>query len=299
MVLAPTGPIHFPLPIPSTPLVARIGEGGAEIHLREPGPGAEDEALAFRLASVAHRLLREEVGIERPALYVFLFPVPSPGTFCITLPAPGAPGFAVGVPVIEEKLERVHGSLILYLLAHESTESFMVFPALGRGARLYADPDNRWVGEGMANVVAAMALTEAAQAGAEIDPLGSLDAALAEARKGRRSIPLRGWRPGEPDEGRYAAAEFLCDRWYRAARERGRHAPIADFAAWLRTFPSGPRHRDVLAWLKETSGVDFGREARGVPTRDIIRYYAALWAVRGWDVPAEAAAFLLEKGGAP
>jgi hypothetical protein len=295
LVLAPPGPIPFPVPVPSTPLVARVGEAGAGVRLREPDPGEDDAALAFRLASVVHRVLREEVGIERPALYVILFPVPGPRPVRVTVPLPQAPGLAVGIPSIEGKLQALHASLLLYLLAHESTESFLVFPAVGGGARLYGDPDNRWIGEGMANLAAAIAMTGAARDGAAIAPVGHLDPALAERRKGRQSIALRGWRQGQLDEGRYSAAEFLCDRWYRAARERGRRRPIADFAAWLRTFPDGPRHRQVLDWLAETSGLDIGREAEGIPVDDVIRYHAAAWAARGWEVPPEAAALDLDR----
>jgi hypothetical protein len=294
MVLSPPGPISFPDAIPATPLVGRIGEAGAPIRLREPEPGEDDAALAFRLASIVHRVLGEEVGIERPALYVILFPVPGPRPMRSAISFPTAPGLTMGMPTIDGKLNPLHAALLTYLLAHESTESFLVFPAVGHGARLYGDPDNQWVGEGMGNLIAGIAMTEAVREGTKIGPVGQLEAALEERRKGRRAIALAGWRPGQPEQGRYSAAEYLCARWYRAARERGHRRPIAEFAAWLRTFPKGPRHRQVLDWLAESSGLDIGREAEAVPIDDAIRFHATEWAARGWEVPPEAAGMVPE-----
>ena len=296
--LVPPGPVKYPASVPATPLIGRVGERGAEIRFHEPSPEEIDGVLAYRLAGIVHQLLRKEVGIERPALYVLLFPVSSAGAVQVKVPLPSSPGLAAGIPTMDGTLDPVHANVLVYLLAHEATEAFMVYPSVGGGACLYRDRQNRWVGEGMANLLASLAIDATACEGLRIAPRGFPKVVLDDSRRGRGSIRLEGWLPGHTSEGRYAAAEYLCHRWYQAACERGHEHPIAEFAAWLRTIPAGPRHRQALAWLEETSGIDVGRQAQGVSIDEVLRYHTKVWAARAWDVPPEAAPFR-EEGHSP
>ena len=288
-LLIPPGPVMYPAQVPPTPLIGRAGGRGEEIHLRRPRPEETDGVLAYRLAEIVHRLLRENVGIKRPALYVVLLPVSSEGTYHVKVRLPRCPGCTVGIPTMDDKLDPAHAFVLVHMLAHESTESFMVYPAIGGGARLYGDRRNRWIGEGMANLMAAHAITSSVREELGIAPCGYPKNIVEDHLKGGRSIRLADWLPGHSGKSRYAAAEYLCHLWYQAARKRGHGQPIAEFAAWLRTIPSGPNHRQVLAWLEETSGLDMAGQAQDVPTREVIRYHTKLWTARGWDPPPEAA----------
>jgi len=290
-LLVPPGPVKFPMPVSTTPLIGRAGDQGEEIHLRQPRPEEADGVLAYSLAEIVHRLLLKEVGIEKPALYVLLLPVSSTGRFRVKVRLPRWPGCTIGIPTIDGKLDPTHALALVHFLAHESTESFMVYPDIGGGARLYGDRRNRWIGEGMANLVATHAINVSVREGLGIAERGYPKSIIEDHRKGRRSIRLEGWLPGHRGQGRYAAAEYLCHRWYRAARKRGYEQPIAEFAAWLRTVPGGPPHRQVLAWLEETSGLDIGLQAQDVPIREVILYHIKLWKDRGWDMPPEATPF--------
>jgi len=171
-------------------------------------------------------------------------------------------------------------------MVHESTEMFMVYPAIGHGARLYGDPRNRWVGEGMANLMAAAAIDEAVKEDLSIAACGFPNGLLGMNKRGDGSIRLKDWLPGQAGLGRYAAAEYLCHLWYVAAREHGHEKPIAEFAAWLRRYRDGPRHGQVLKWLEETSGIDMKHYSKGVPIDEVLQYHRKRWSARAWDPPA-------------
>lgn len=164
----------------------------------------------------------------------------------------------------------------------------MVYPAIGCGARLYGDPKNRWVGEGMANLVAAEAVDKAMERDLEIAACGFPSRLLAPKESENPSIRLTDWLPGQADQGRYAAAEYLCYLWYQAARGRGHERPIAEFVTWLRGYPKGPRHSQVLNWLHETSGVDMKEYSKRVPIQEVLEYHRKRWLNRGWNPPTRA-----------
>jgi hypothetical protein len=283
--------LKYPSSIPKTPLVGRVGEPGEEINLAQPTPTKKDSILAYHLAEIAHQLLRDEVGMENPALYVLLFPVSRMGAFRIKVPLSLKPGMTVGVPTQNGELNLRHSFALLYLMVHESTEMFMVYPAIGDGARLYGDSQNRWVGEGMANLMSAVAIDRAVQKDLKIADCGYPKSLLAKYKKGHGLIKLKGWLPGQPNNGRYAAAEYLCYLWYQAAREQGHDKPIVEFVAWIQSFSAGPRHSQVLAWLQKTSGIDIKQYAEGVPIDEVLRYHTERWSDRGWNLPPGASEF--------
>ena len=126
---------------------------------------------------------------------------------------------------------------------------------------------------------------------------GALGGAVEQWKKGRRSVKLSGWLPGQPDEARYAAAEYLCHLWYEAAVQQGQHHPVRKFAEWLRKFPAGPVHAQVLQWMKETSGLDLGPLAENVQLIDVIRHHAETWKAAGLEMDPDTAKILKKTRG--
>ena len=283
--------VRYPETAPNKPLIARIDNNKQPIVFSFPQQEYADEMLAYNLAQIVSDTLRGDLAIDDPAMYVLLFPVDRYGAYRIKVPLTRRPGMSIGVPTIDGKIHSRHAYALTFLMAHEATEAFMVFPNLGSGARLYGDEQNRWIGDGIANLVASHALDKAVQKQYDIAPVGYPEYLLTAYKERKRSIRLTGWRPGQKDNGRYAAAEYLCWRWYHASIERGRRQPIVEFISWLQTYPKGPSHTKVLEWMTETSGIDMRRLAEDVPIEDILRYHNKRFIQRGWEIPEDAAQF--------
>jgi hypothetical protein len=291
-LLLPTGWIEYPEKPAGRPLVGRMGEDEAPVALRDPLPGEADAALAVELARIVQESIAAELDLAAPpGLFVVLFPLARSGPVRIAVPSPIERGLAIGVPSVGGKLLPSHAPFIL-VLAHEFTEALLVNPYEGNRSLLYRDPGNRWIGEGMANLVLAHALrTARSRLGLDVSPLaGPL---LHDPAGAPATIRLPGWRPDEPDGGRYAAAEYVCGAWYEAARAKGIERPIAAFAAWLRGFPDGPDNEEVLDWMSRKSGLDIRRRSAAVPLRVALRFEAEKWKALGLE-PGDAVRRILD-----
>ena len=284
--------IQYPKITPNSPLIGRVEEKNEPIIIGKPNQEKSDEVLAFQLAEIAYEVLQDEVGIEKPFLYVLLFPVERLSACRVKVPLVSRPGFSIGIPVSDDQLNPKHAYALIHLMVHEATEAFMVYRNIGYGTNLYSgDIRNRWIGDGMANLAASFAIDQAAQEGLNIASVGYPKNLLQMYEKGRKTLSVNNWQYGEPGKGRYAASEYLCYRWYEAARKQNHEHPIVEFVIWVRKFPKGPRHDQVLAWLERTSGIDLAHEIKGIPIDEILQYKNKRWKDRGWELPLKAEQF--------
>ncbi|MEM7231209.1 MAG: hypothetical protein AAF517_03490 [Planctomycetota bacterium] len=285
--------IEFP-PSPSPgPRVVRLSGFESSVQPSLPD-NSKDASVAFDLASIALQTLREELefAIESPVTVV-LFPFEREAASLLVVDAPAKQGLSLGVPSISGEILPKHQSILLRVLAHELTEAELAFPFHSLRSRLYQrDLRNRFLGDGVAELLARMARLRAAREGWNLPPLDrdvrSVDALIA---RGQKEISIVEWtsdvtarNPSEEAEpktltrerdvifARYAASEYVAHRWYEACRQLGVERPIARLARWLSSQKLGPTRDDLLRFLSRQSKLDVEQLASHVELRAVADY---------------------------
>ena len=311
-------------------VVRMVGNEGDARPYR-PTPAEPDAWRAWKLARCAASVIEEEFGLEQSLeSYVYLFPVEEKRGCRLICQTPIGRGVAFGVPTIDGQLRDEHATTLLWLMAHEYGEGLLILPYLGGDCALYrSSRRNRWVGDGIAELLGAMAHRRAIANGESLpSPGDDLQWLLEEVSRGVDLVGLSGWLTIDPpaagegtplgDAGarelgedrsprrsstherstasrhapppvssktRYLTAEYLCHRWYESARRRGHERPLSSFVHWLRGFPEGPSHGQLMAWLSQSSGLDILRAERGVDIQSVLSYHLNKWRELGWSIP--------------
>lgn len=278
----PNGWICFPRKIYPV-LVGRVPEQYGPINLNKPKFNESDNFIVGSLAAFAQSLIKEEFGISNcPTIVVLLFPLMEVQPCILKTVLAVEMGIAMGVPTIKGNIHPSHARSFLFMVTHELTELLLAYPPLGAGCALYSDPRNRWIVDGIANLMATRAVIIAKKRNLldySLDNLGNFDEVSSQ---GLRSIRIAGWlQHGIGDEGdkltetlRYAAAEYLCHLWYETARKHGREKPLREFVDFARDFSwEGPSHEDLLRWMHSTTGLDFSGLAEDVSLKEVRAYF--------------------------
>ncbi len=313
--LRPTNWIRWPNARGDEPLAARMA--GYETDVVPALPAKDDAPVqrAWEIAGLAAATIQDELGLaRRPDLSVFLFPIVTEQACRIVLQTPIERGVAFGVPEVDGRIFDKHASTLLWLATHETTEGCLILPYFGPRCALYRSSRNtRWVGDGIAELVAAIAHERARAEGRSLPAPGDdLDWLLDEWDGGVRAVRLDDWLTIRPpavgdsdpstatktpeisDKTRYLAAEYLCHRWYESARERGHRRPIAALVEWLSGFPAGPTYPELVGRMARLGGFDVAQAARAVPLQAALQYHAEKWQRLGWEAgtlgPTRAAA---------
>ncbi len=324
--LTPTGWIDYPEKVPETPLVARMCDNEGTVTPVIPDEDVIDSRRAFELATLVADQLRESFGLEHtPETYTIVYPLGRYRGCVMSLVRPLGRGLSIGVPSIKGRIADRHASVLLWILAHEYAEGLLMIPELGAGCSLYGrDRHNRWIGDGIAEMIAGLVQARAQSEGFDLPPptrdIRELVIAL---RHGRRSVNLSRWRTirssgpsGDQDtpgvgEGqgdtdgnqhvhggppltflRYLAAEYLVAEWRRRSTSPDSEAPLERLAKWLRDRPLGPTYEEITDWMSGTSGLDIASIAEQVDLREALRYHVDKWRALGRQVLRDANRFL-------
>lgn len=269
-------------------LVGRMASAGT-VDLLDVGEGGPlDARQARRIAAVSQWTITRELGIPATlGLTVVLVPAEQGAGLRIEADLPASEGMAFGAPTREGRLPAADASRLLFALVFTYVKSALTEPAVAGCALTRRDPRCQWVAEGVAGLVATLAMAGALRDKEpiiELEPLGYHE----ELERLRPTLPstLRLVDPpaGGASEGlaRQAAAEYLCSLWYAAAKKRGEKQPLAKLVAFTRAIPFGPTYEDLTAWLQNTSGIRFGAQGDEVPLDLVTRFHRENWLQLGW-----------------
>jgi hypothetical protein len=190
-------------------------------------------------------------------------------------------GIAFGIPIHHAQLSPATADFLLSSLAHEYSEALLIFPDV-LDCRLYRNSRyNRWVGDGLAELVTTLARRRAQQSGFPI-PRQEQDLQILRdlLSAGQQTVDLSIWAaqdrdspsPGlviEQSVAHYAAAEYLCWLWYQRALEKS-EAPIADLVAWMHGRP--PSKKELVAWMQRSSGLNIESMLDAISLQDTLVY---------------------------
>jgi hypothetical protein len=324
--LTPTSWIEYPASAPSTPLVARMCKNEGTVIPVVPDEDVADSRRAFELATVVTDELRETFGLDlTPETYAIVYPLDDYQGCVLSLVRPLGRGIAIGIPSFDGRILDSHASVFVWILTHEYAEGLLMIPELGAGCSLYGrDRRNRWLGDGIAELVASRAQLRARSRGLDLPPSTQDIRQLVNAlQHGHESVNLSRWltiqtrtpftgrdkseahtsREGTPDERRprpgpattflrYLAAEYLVAEWRRQAMRPDAADPLREFVKWLSEQKGGPTYEEVVGWMSETSGLDIAKIAQNVALRDVLRYHVDKWRQLGRRVPRRVNRFL-------
>jgi hypothetical protein len=290
--LEPRGPIDAPSKS-DVVLVAHVKPGGVPGDAIVPQEPEETDAVgraAQRMAWIAQWVIQKELGItDGLGFIVILFPIEEYHACIATSSLPPEIGVAAGLPTVKDTIAARHATAFLYELVHWYVGTYFSNPNLGRCNFLHRSPENRWIADGMASLVAVRAISAALKENFDLAPMSYIEAIEAAQRENLRDVKVSGWTHAPTEEEprseallRRAAAEYVCVRWYAAARRKGVERPIAELVKRVEGREAGPSYEEITDWMRRVSGFDVSKLADAVPIEEVARYHKTAWSAMGW-----------------
>lgn len=192
---------------------------------------------------ITRKVIADELHLKSaPDVFLLLVEVSNSLPINISTSCLASAGISIGFPMRQAGPNLQESQLLIFGLAHEYTEASLVMPQI-MGCNLYgSSANNRWLGEGIANVVAARAL--------EACGLPPIDwGAVASV-----GVDFASWNHGHsPKNGEvhahYYQAMKKVEEWELRKKQAGEERPIWNLLDWLKTHKKGPLASDLNRWL--------------------------------------------------
>ena len=264
----------------------RIGEVrvGDKVTMQLDSSASPQTSRVRSVASSVRDLISMEFGLGfLPGFAISIVHCTAQERVSIAGAAPLAQGSFAGIPAPDGQITAENLGWLITILAHEYSEAQLVWPD-NLNCALYANSRyNRWVGEGVAELITSLCEKRVLDSGVHFilpeETFPPLDIASLPA-----FINLSRWgsQPSSQGSGeenyveqrlQYRASEYMVWLWYQGALENGIEFPIAELAKWIGYRSPGPSRKSLVRWMEQSSGVALASKLESVSLAEVLEYH--------------------------